>query len=276
MIVEGRVGTIGGDNRVARGHQKPDKIAQKSVNPFSDKNIFHPCLHVIGQCGAQIVAGRIAVFPDLERLGLHGLEGCGRGAEEAFIGAKPRPKRRATAALKLFRADERHGRRQGLHEVGIAGSGHVGQLNPLRGNVQVLRPKAEKRPSVSRRYHVGTAAQHRARPEPQPSSANRPSAARSLPSSSSRRARVSRASSTTSSGALATNLGLFSRPRKPPSSFSSLPRVFSSRAFSSATSMISATGIPKLPPSTATVMQPLGSASTWVNSPIRARRVIIA
>ncbi len=97
---------------------------------------------------------------------------------------------------------------------------------------------------------------------------------RSFAASSCRAARFSCVSSTTSAGALSANFGFDRRFSSPPISFSSLPSVFSSRAFSSATSMMSASGRPNSPPSTATVIAPLGISGTPVSESIRASRLI--
>ena len=81
-----------------------------------------------GQRVAQVIAGGIAVFPDLGLGGLHRGDGLRRGAEDVFIGADAGAERRAALALLRFGPDKGHGCGQAGDKGGIAGSGHGGVM----------------------------------------------------------------------------------------------------------------------------------------------------
>ena len=106
VIIESRIGSIGGDHRIARRDHQPHEIAQQPVYAFTHHDIFRRNTILRGQRLAQIVARGIRVFPDLDRRVAHCLNCAGRRAEDAFIGAQPRIKGRAANPLQCLRANK--------------------------------------------------------------------------------------------------------------------------------------------------------------------------
>ncbi len=186
MVVERRVGTVRGHDRIAGADQKPHEVSQKPVDAFADHDAPRINAVVGRQRGPQVMAFGVAVFPHLRRRPGHRRDGAGRGAEDAFVGPDPRGEGASARALLRLGAHEGHRGGQAFSQGSEAGAGH----------------------GVDR----------------QATSASRSSADLSCASSSSLAARSSRVSSTTSSGALSTNFGFDSRPRRPPSSFRSFSR----------------------------------------------------
>ena len=88
MVVEGRIGSLGGHHRIAFAHQQTNEIAQQPVDPFADDDVFGRDAVQFGQRRAQFYAFGIAVFPHLGFC--HGRDGAGRRSKDVFIGAKPR------------------------------------------------------------------------------------------------------------------------------------------------------------------------------------------
>ena len=126
-VVEGRVGALGRDHRVARADQQTDEIAQQTIDSLTDQDITQLDAMMRGHGDAQVVASGVAVFPDLRGLFPHGGDGLGRGPEQAFIGAEAGAEGGAAGAFLLLGADEGDVGGEGVYEVCVAWSCHGGR-----------------------------------------------------------------------------------------------------------------------------------------------------
>ena len=139
MEIEGRIGPVRGDNRIAGADNQAHKIAQQPVNPFAHNDIFSPYAMMGRQSLTQIVVFRVAVHPDVLRSRSHGGDGLWGGAEHVFIRAKPCRKAAAPSALLRFGANEGNRSGKGGGKLGIArrfhfrtsGGGGEGAFCPL-------------------------------------------------------------------------------------------------------------------------------------------------
>ena len=77
-----------------------------------------------GQRLTQIMAGRVAILPDLAIRLLHCGNRPGGGAKDILIRSQTRGKGSAAVAFLLFGADEGNACGQALYKSGISGSGH--------------------------------------------------------------------------------------------------------------------------------------------------------
>jgi hypothetical protein len=127
VVVEGRICPLRGDDCIARRHEKPHEVAQQPVDTFAHQHVFGRRVHVRGKGKAQVMAARVAVFPDIGYGLAHGVDGRGRRAEKILVGAETGGERLPPGALLFFGADERHGCGKGLDEVGVAWSCHAGR-----------------------------------------------------------------------------------------------------------------------------------------------------
>ena len=125
VVVEGGIGSVGGDDGIAGFDQQADKIPQKAVNPFAHNDIFRGYTVVCGQRVAQIVAGGVAVFPDVVDCLLHRRDGLGRRPEDVLVGAETGGEGRASFALADLGADKGDRGGQGADDIGIAWAGHA-------------------------------------------------------------------------------------------------------------------------------------------------------
>ena len=118
LVVEGGIGALRGRHRRAGRDEHPRHGAEQPVDPLADRDVGGRDAELRRQRLLQIVVFGIAVFPILGRRRAHRVDGLGRRAEQAFIGAQPGPEQPAALALLRFRPDERHRRRQALDDGG--------------------------------------------------------------------------------------------------------------------------------------------------------------
>ena len=123
MVVEGRIGSVGGDDRISGCDEKADQIGQKTVDAFSDHDVVCGRVQMLRQSCAQIVAFRIAIHP----LGglRHGADRAGRWAEHVLIGTQTGIKTPGPGTLLRFRPHEGNGGRQRFGYFSEAKVGHV-------------------------------------------------------------------------------------------------------------------------------------------------------
>ena len=125
VVVERRIRSVRGHHRITRFHEQSHKIPQEPVNTLSDDQVFRRTPDPPRQRGDQVEIRWVRVLPSVPSRLLHRRQGLGRGAEHAFIGAKPRPKCGTAVAFLHFGADKRHGRGQLRDQLWVTGSGHV-------------------------------------------------------------------------------------------------------------------------------------------------------
>ena len=136
VVVEGRIGAVGGHHRVARLDQQADQRAEQPVDAFADGDPVRLDPVMGGQRLAQVVAFGVGIAPDgVERLA-HRLERLRRGAEDILVRADPGGEGLALGAFLRFGPDEGDGGGQALGERCVTGRCHGPAYCPSRAPAQ--------------------------------------------------------------------------------------------------------------------------------------------
>jgi hypothetical protein len=106
MVVERGIGPVRGDHRIARLDQQAHEVAQEPVDPLAHDEVRGPDAQMRGKRGLQVMALRVAVFPQFGRGRGDRLDRARRGAEAVLVRPQPRGEGRAAGAFLRLGADE--------------------------------------------------------------------------------------------------------------------------------------------------------------------------